>query len=149
MNLSSRLLALLVLGTGACVTHAAGPQSECPTPKPPSGQHRSLDDARRSAEQRAITEREEREREQRLQSPRFHRGLRVPDPDSSHLRDGLLLEEQGRGEEAVRVYKRAANAGDAKAALRLALIYKSGIPGVPADCDAALRWYKAARALEQ
>ena len=57
------------------------------------------------------------------------------------------LEREGKGAEAVEAYKRAARAGNAKAAKRLSEIYGKGIEGVAPDKNESLRWRNAARAL--
>ena len=59
------------------------------------------------------------------------------------------MEAEGQGTDAVRVYIRAANVGSAKAALRLALIYEQGIPGVEPNHVEEEKWAKAARTLPQ
>ena len=60
------------------------------------------------------------------------------------------LESQGRGREALELYKLAARSGDGgRAALRLGEIYNRGIPGVSPDYAESLKWYTTARALGQ
>ena len=74
--------------------------------------------------------------------------LRWETPRHSELfEEAAALERGGNGAEAVEVYARAARAGDARAARRLAEIYDRGIPGVARDYQRALRWYNAARVL--
>jgi TPR repeat protein len=100
------------------------------------------------AEERARRERLEyqiaREEQQR---PLRREPLRPPNPESSRIQDGRLLEELGRNSEAIEVYKRAAWDGSGKAALRLARIYERGIAGVTQDAAESLKWYRAARIL--
>jgi serine/threonine-protein kinase len=57
------------------------------------------------------------------------------------------LEQQGKGNDAVKVYVRAARAGNGKAAKRLGEIYDKGIAGVSRDYAESLKWYNAARVL--
>ena len=57
------------------------------------------------------------------------------------------LEQQGKGNDAVKVYVRAARAGSGKAAKRLGEIYDKGIAGVSRDYAESLKWYNAARVL--
>jgi len=57
------------------------------------------------------------------------------------------LEQQGKGGDAVKVYVRAARAGNGKAAKRLGEIYDKGIAGVSRDYAESLKWYNAARVL--
>lgn len=61
--------------------------------------------------------------------------------------EATVLETQGKGAEAVKMYMRAAREGSGKAALRLAQIYEEGIPGVSRDYALSLRWYYTARAM--
>ena len=57
------------------------------------------------------------------------------------------LEQQGKGNDAVKVYVRAARAGNGKAAKRLGEIYDKGLAGIPRDYAESLKWYNAARVL--
>ena len=66
-------------------------------------------------------------------------------PGERMLADAARMEAQGKGSDAVRVYTSAASLGNAKAALRLALIYGQGIPGVEGDYAEYEKWAKAAR----
>lgn len=80
--------------------------------------------------------------------PRFYKEpLRIPPQTDSLFSQGEMLERQGRGPEAVKMYARAARDGSGKAAKRLAEIYDQGIPGVPRDYSLSLKWYNAARVL--
>ena len=56
-------------------------------------------------------------------------------------------ELDGNSSEAVRLYIRAARAGDGKAAYRLGEIYEKGIAGVARDDQESLTWFKVARQL--
>lgn len=47
--------------------------------------------------------------------------------------------------DAVRLYREAAMAGSAKAALRLGDLYRDGAPGVDKDYAESMRWYEIAR----
>ena len=57
------------------------------------------------------------------------------------------LEKEGKGNEAVRAYTRAARSGSGKAAKRLGEIYDKGLVGVSRDYAESLKWYNAARVL--
>jgi len=57
------------------------------------------------------------------------------------------LEQQGKGNDAVKLYVRAARSGNGKAAKRLGDIYDKGLAGVPRDYAESLKWYNAARVL--
>ncbi len=57
------------------------------------------------------------------------------------------LEQQGKGNDAVKLYIRAARSGSGKAAKRLGDIYDKGIAGVSRDYAESLKWYNAARVL--
>jgi eukaryotic-like serine/threonine-protein kinase len=57
------------------------------------------------------------------------------------------LEQQGKGNDAVKIYVRAARSGNGKAAKRLGDIYDKGLAGVPRDYAESLKWYNAARVL--
>ena len=63
------------------------------------------------------------------------------------LKQAEALEGQGNGKEAVKVYTRAARAGNGKAAKRLGEIYDKGLVGIPRDYAESLKWYNAARVL--
>lgn len=73
--------------------------------------------------------------------------LRWETPRSDLFDVAVALEQAGKGAEAVKAYKRAARAGNGKAARRLGDIYDKGIAGVARDYALALRWYNAARVL--
>ena len=59
----------------------------------------------------------------------------------------MALEQQGKGNDAVKVYVRAARSGNGKAAKRLGEIYDKGLAGVSRDYAESLKWYNAARVL--
>ena len=63
------------------------------------------------------------------------------------LDQAVALEREGKGGDAVKVYVRAARAGNGKAAKRLGDIYDKGIAGVSRDYAESLKWYNAARVL--
>lgn len=60
-------------------------------------------------------------------------------------RQALALEGGGNAKDAIRIYRRAARAGNGKAAMRLGEIFNCGAPGVPADYAESLQWYEFAR----
>ena len=57
------------------------------------------------------------------------------------------LEQQGKGDAAVKIYRNAVRAGSGKAAKRLGDIYSKGIAGVVPDYAESLKWYTTARAM--
>jgi len=59
----------------------------------------------------------------------------------------MALEQQGKGNDAVKIYVRAARSGNGKAAKRLGEIYDKGLAGVSRDYAESLKWYNAARVL--
>lgn len=59
----------------------------------------------------------------------------------------IRLEGEGRFEEAVKVYIRAARGGSCEAAARLGEIYDQGIGGVRRDFAESVKWNNAARVL--
>ena len=63
------------------------------------------------------------------------------------LAQASALEQQGKGNDAVKLYVRAARSGNGKAAKRLGDIYDKGLAGVPRDYAESLKWYNAARVL--
>lgn len=60
---------------------------------------------------------------------------------------GLFMEKEGKTQDAVRMYRRAARSGNGKAAKRLVEIYDKGIPGVPRDYAESLSWYEKTKQL--
>ncbi len=78
--------------------------------------------------------------------------LAAATPSAPASGDGLFaqaaaLEKEGKGNEAVRAYTRAARSGSGKAAKRLGDIYDKGLVGVSRDYAESLKWYNAARVL--
>ena len=57
------------------------------------------------------------------------------------------LEQEGKGNDAVKLYVRSARSGNGKAAKRLGEIYDKGLAGVSRDYAESLKWYNAARVL--
>jgi serine/threonine protein kinase len=62
-------------------------------------------------------------------------------------KQAVALELQGKGNDAVKLYVRAARSGNGKAAKRLGEIYDRGIAGVSRNYAESAKWYKAARVL--
>jgi serine/threonine protein kinase len=62
-------------------------------------------------------------------------------------KQAIALELQGKGNDAVKLYVRAARSGNGKAAKRLGEIYDKGVAGVPRNHAQSLKWYNAARVL--
>jgi serine/threonine protein kinase len=62
-------------------------------------------------------------------------------------KQAVAFELQGKGNDAVKLYMRAARSGNGKAAKRLGEIYDKGMAGVSRDYAQSLKWYKAARVL--
>jgi tRNA A-37 threonylcarbamoyl transferase component Bud32 len=71
----------------------------------------------------------------------------APAGGESLFEQAAALEQQGKGNDAVKVYVKAARAGSGKAAKRLGEIYDKGIGGVSRDYAESLKWYNAARVL--
>jgi eukaryotic-like serine/threonine-protein kinase len=71
----------------------------------------------------------------------------APQGGEALFEQGSVLEQQGKGNDAVKVYVRAARSGNGKAAKRLGEIYDKGIAGVSRDYAESLKWYNAARVL--
>ncbi len=71
----------------------------------------------------------------------------APQGGEALFEQGSALEQQGKGNDAVKVYVRAARSGNGKAAKRLGEIYDKGIAGVSRDYAESLKWYNAARVL--
>jgi serine/threonine-protein kinase len=65
----------------------------------------------------------------------------------SLYQQAVNAERDGKMQEAVRLYVRAAHGGEAKAASRLAVIYDKGIGGVERNYAESLKWDNAARVL--
>ncbi len=62
-------------------------------------------------------------------------------------RQALDMESGGKLSESIRIYRRAARAGNGKAAKRLGEIYEKGGAGVQRDYAESLQWYDRARRL--
>jgi TPR repeat protein len=71
----------------------------------------------------------------------------VPAQPESLYQQAVNAERDAKNEQAVKLYVRAARAGDHKAATRLSEIYDKGIPGVSRDYAESLKWQNAARIL--
>ncbi|HEX7055274.1 MAG TPA: protein kinase [Burkholderiales bacterium] len=71
----------------------------------------------------------------------------APPSSEALFQQAEAAEEKGSGKEAVRLYTRAARAGNGKAAKRLGEIYDKGLLGIPRDYAESLKWYNAARVL--
>jgi serine/threonine protein kinase len=71
----------------------------------------------------------------------------APAGGESLYEQAAVLEQQGKGSDAVKLYVRAARSGNGKAAKRLGEIYDKGIAGVSRDYAESLKWYNAARVL--
>ena len=71
----------------------------------------------------------------------------APSSGEALFQQASALEKEGKGNEAVRAYTRAARAGNGKAAKRLGEIYDKGLVGVSRDYAESLKWYNAARVL--
>ena len=75
------------------------------------------------------------------------RGRRTRGRRRALLAQASALEQQGKGNDAVKLYVRAARSGNGKAAKRLGDIYDKGLAGVSRDYAESLKWYNAARVL--
>ena len=124
---------------------------------PMEQERRATEEARRALEE---AQREEARREPRVYREPYRgepgrldlpghrqRSSELEARNTEHAR-AEALEREGKGAEAVEAYKRAARAGNAKAAKRLSEIYDKGIEGVAPDRNESLRWRNAARANE-
>ena len=73
---------------------------------------------------------------------------RMATPEAEALYEqALAMEGSGKATDAIRIYRRAARAGNGKAAKRLGDIYDKGVPGVSRDYAESLQWYDVARQL--
>jgi TPR repeat protein len=69
-------------------------------------------------------------------------------PESNVLyKQAAALESKGKGNEAVKMYRRAARAGSAAAAKRLGEIYEKGGKGVEPNYQESQKWHLAARSM--
>jgi serine/threonine-protein kinase len=96
---------------------------------------------RQIAEARAATEKAKAEAEKAKTT------AAAPAGGEALFQQAESLEQQGKGNDAVKVYVRSARAGNGKAAKRLGEIYDKGIAGVSRDYAESLKWYNAARVL--
>jgi serine/threonine-protein kinase len=71
----------------------------------------------------------------------------APSSGDTLFAQAAALEQQGKGNEAVRAYRNAVRAGSGEAAKRLGDIYNKGIAGVAPDYAESLKWYTTARAM--
>ena len=133
MKSSTVLLALALLGTSALGDERVLTDAD----------RRAMEEARRRAAEDALRREDAKQQRGGIMPP----VLRWETPRSDLFDVANALEQAGRGAEAVKMYERAARAGNGKAAKRLAEIYDKGIPGVARDYSLALKWYNAARVL--
>jgi len=68
-------------------------------------------------------------------------------PSEGLFQQAAVLEGEGKGREAVKLYTQAARSGSGKAAKRLGEIYDKGLIGISRDYAESLKWYNAARVL--
>jgi serine/threonine protein kinase len=71
----------------------------------------------------------------------------APGGSEALLEQAAALEQQGKGNDAVKLYVRSARSGNGKAAKRLGDIFDKGLAGVSRDYAESLKWYNAARVL--
>ena len=135
MKSSTVILALVLFGAYASAAD--------PTHLPTDADRRAIDEAKRRAAEDALRSEEAKQGRGGIIPP----VLRWETPRSDSFDVAAGLEQAGKGAEAVKMYERAARAGNGKAARRLGEIYDTGIPGVARDYALALRWYNAARVL--
>jgi serine/threonine protein kinase len=100
-------------------------------------------DAQRAAAEQARAE----ARRQIAEARALAEKVKVETSGESLFREAFALERRGKGGDAVKVYARAAVAGNGKAAKRLGEIYDKGIAGVSRNNAESLKWYNAARLL--
>ena len=101
------------------------------------------------AEARAATERARAEAEKAREAAAKASTTVAAAPSSGDalFQQAAALEQQGKGNEAVRAYRSAVRAGSGEAAKRLGDIYNKGIAGVAPDYAESLKWYTTARAM--
>ena len=109
----------------------------------PDADRRAMEEAKRRVAEDALRREDAKQDRARIMPP----VLRWETPRADPFDVAVALEQAGKGAEAVKIYERAARAGNGKAARRLADIYDKGIPGVARDYALSLRWYNAARVL--
>src|SRR5688572_17256152 len=105
------------------------------------------DAERQIAEARAATEKAKAEAEKAKVAAAAAPAAGAPAGGEALFEQAAALERDGKGGDAVKVYVRAARAGNGKAAKRLGDIYDKGIAGVSRDYAESLKWYNAARVL--
>src|SRR5688572_4906467 len=105
------------------------------------------DAERQIAEARAATEKARAEAEKAKVAAAAAPAAGAPAGGEALFEQAAALERDGKGGDAVKVYVRAARAGNGKAAKRLGDIYDKGIAGVSRDYAESLKWYNAARVL--
>ncbi len=71
----------------------------------------------------------------------------APGGSEALFEQAAALEQQGKGNDAVKLYVRSARSGNGKAAKRLGDIFDKGLAGVSRDYAESLKWYNAARVL--
>ena len=71
----------------------------------------------------------------------------APGGSEALFEQASALEQQGKGNDAVKLYVRSARSGNGKAAKRLGDIFDKGLAGVSRDYAESLKWYNAARVL--
>jgi TPR repeat protein len=112
--------------------------------------HRQLEEAKkREAELKQAKDREEQAwiTLEKVRQARAAAAPEAPAGGEALYKQAVALELQGKGNDAVKVYVRAARSGNGKAAKRLGEIYGKGIAGVSRNYAESLKWYKAARVL--
>jgi eukaryotic-like serine/threonine-protein kinase len=102
---------------------------------------------RQIAEARAATERAKAEAEKARREAEKTTAAAAPPGGEALFTQAAALEQQGKGNDAVKLYVRAARSGNGKAAKRLGDIYDKGLAGVSRDYAESLKWYNAARVL--
>ena len=102
---------------------------------------------RQIAEARAATERAKAEAEKARREAEKTTAAAAPPGGAALFQQAAALEQQGKGNDAVKLYVRAARSGNGKAAKRLGDIYDKGLAGVSRDYAESLKWYNAARVL--
>jgi len=135
MKRSLVLLTLALLGAGWCGAHANDAESE--------KRRQAIEAAKRRAEEEALRQKEEAKKNE----PRLMQPVLRWKPAEVYFEQAEVLERQGKGAEAVKMYQEAVRAGSGKAAKRLGEIYDKGIPGISRDYKESLRWYNVARLL--
>jgi serine/threonine protein kinase len=103
---------------------------------------------RQIAEARAATEKAKAEAEKAQREAAARPAVAAaPSSGDALFSQAAALEQQGKGNEAVRAYRNAVRAGSGEAAKRLGDIYNKGIAGVAPDYAESLKWYTTARAM--